>query len=72
MSATRAVVSGISDQLVNLVFDSFTDSLKNGDRNAIRGFGSFSVREYRPNAVSRKVCVVDKFHYSAYLKEERQ
>jgi nucleoid DNA-binding protein len=65
MTPTGAVVSGISDQLVNLVFDSFTDALKNGDRNAIRGFGSLSVREYRANAVSRKACVVDKFHDSA-------
>ena len=33
-------------EIINLVFDGFTDSLKKGDRIEIRGFGSFSVREY--------------------------
>jgi integration host factor subunit beta len=30
----------------NLIFDGFTDTLKKGGRIEIRGFGSFSVREY--------------------------
>ncbi len=34
-------------QIVNLVFDGFTNELKNGGRIEIRGFGSFSIREYR-------------------------
>lgn len=34
-------------KVINLVFDGFTDALKNGGRIEIRGFGSFSVREYR-------------------------
>jgi integration host factor subunit beta len=33
-------------EIVNLVFDGFTDALKNGGRIEIRGFGSFVVREY--------------------------
>jgi integration host factor subunit beta len=33
--------------LINLVFDGFTDALKNGGRIEIRGFGSFVAREYR-------------------------
>ena len=33
-------------EIVNLVFDGFTDALKNGGRIGIRGFGSFVVREY--------------------------
>lgn len=33
-------------EIINLVFDGFTDSLKKGGRIEIRGFGSFSVREY--------------------------
>jgi integration host factor subunit beta len=33
-------------QIVDLVFDGFTNTLKNGGRIEIRGFGSFSVREY--------------------------
>ena len=33
-------------QIIDLVFDGFTDELKNGGRIEIRGFGSFVVREY--------------------------
>jgi len=32
--------------VINLIFDGFTDTLKKGGRIEIRGFGSFSVREY--------------------------
>ncbi len=32
--------------IVNLVFDGFTNELKNGGRIEIRGFGSFIVRNY--------------------------
>jgi len=31
---------------INLVLNGFTDTPKNGGRIEIRGFGSFSVREY--------------------------
>ena len=34
-------------EIVNMVFDGFTETLKNNDRIEIRGFGSFSVREYK-------------------------
>jgi len=33
-------------EVVNLIFDGFTDSMKKGDRIEIRGFGSFTIREY--------------------------
>ena len=33
-------------EIVNLIFDGFTDTLKKGGRIEIRGFGSFSVRKY--------------------------
>jgi integration host factor subunit beta len=33
-------------EIINLIFDGFTDALKKGGRIEIRGFGSFSVREY--------------------------
>jgi integration host factor subunit beta len=33
--------------IVNLLFDGFTNELKNGGRIEIRGFGSFTVREYK-------------------------
>ncbi|MCG6535435.1 MAG: integration host factor subunit beta [Syntrophales bacterium LBB04] len=35
-----------STEIVNLIFDGFTDTFKQGGRIEIRGFGSFSVREY--------------------------
>jgi integration host factor subunit beta len=34
--------------VVNLVFDGFTDALREGGRVEIRGFGSFTVRDYAP------------------------
>jgi integration host factor subunit beta len=33
--------------IIDLVFDGFTDTLKNGGRIEIRGFGSFTVRKYK-------------------------
>jgi len=33
-------------EIVNMMFDGFTDALKNGGRIEIRGFGSFTVRKY--------------------------
>jgi integration host factor subunit beta len=33
-------------EIVNLIFDGFTDTLKKGGRIEIRGFGSFTVRQY--------------------------
>ena len=33
-----------ASELVNLIFDGFTGTLKNGDRIEIRGFGSFNIR----------------------------
>jgi integration host factor subunit beta len=33
--------------IINLMFDGFTNELKNGGRIEIRGFGSFTVREYK-------------------------
>ena len=35
-------------EIVNLIFDGFTRALKKGERIELRGFGSFSVREYEP------------------------
>jgi integration host factor subunit beta len=32
--------------IINMVFDDFTDALKKGGRIELRGFGSFTVREY--------------------------
>ena len=35
-----------ASEVVNLIFDGFTDTLKKVGRIEIRGFGSFSVRDY--------------------------
>ena len=35
-----------AEDVVNLVFDSMVDALRNGDRIEIRGFGSFVVKDY--------------------------
>ena len=35
-----------AEVVVNTIFDSMSDALKEGDRVEIRGFGSFEVREY--------------------------
>ncbi len=35
-------------EIVNWVFGGFTDALRAGERVEIRGFGSFSVRDYSP------------------------
>ena len=34
--------------VINWVFDGFTDALREGGRVEIRGFGSFTVRDYSP------------------------
>lgn len=34
--------------IINWVFDGFTDALREGGRVEIRGFGSFTVRDYSP------------------------
>ncbi len=36
-----------SDEIVNLVFETMSGSLINGDRIEIRGFGSFMVKKYK-------------------------
>jgi integration host factor subunit beta len=35
-------------EIVNLIFDGFTKALKKGERIELRGFGSFSLKEYGP------------------------
>jgi len=37
-----------AEKIVNTFFDSITDALANGERVEIRGFGSFTVKEYKP------------------------
>ena len=37
-----------AEQVVNCVFESMTSALERGEGIEIRGFGSFTVRQYRP------------------------
>jgi len=37
----------VATEIINLIFDGFTNVMKNGGRIEIRGFGSFHVREYK-------------------------
>ena len=46
LAAKENLTEKQTTEIINLIFNGFTDTLKNGDRIEIRGFGSFSVREY--------------------------
>jgi integration host factor subunit beta len=35
-----------ASEIVKMIFDGFTDTLKKGERIELRGFGSFCVRKY--------------------------
>jgi len=35
-----------ASEIIKIIFDGFTEALKKGGRIEIRGFGSFTVREY--------------------------
>jgi integration host factor subunit beta len=39
--------SGKAEQIINCVFDSMVQALQQGEGIEIRGFGSFTVREYK-------------------------
>ena len=46
LAAKESLTEKQAMDIVNLIFNGFTDTLKKGDRIEIRGFGSFTVREY--------------------------
>ncbi len=46
LSKKQNITLGLAEELVELVFKSFSDELGNGGRIEIRGFGSFYVKEY--------------------------
>ena len=47
--ATRSELTKARAELVvNCIFDAITDALQRGDGIEIRGFGSFTVRPYKP------------------------
>ena len=47
LSLRESLTEKQSSEIVNLIFDGFTGTLKKGGRIEIRGFGSFCVREYK-------------------------
>ena len=47
ISETLRLPNGRAEQIVNTVFDSMVKALQDGEGIEIRGFGSFTVREYK-------------------------
>ena len=47
LSDKESLTEKNASEIVHLIFDGFTDTLKKGGRIEIRGFGSFTVREYK-------------------------
>ncbi|MDO8723611.1 MAG: HU family DNA-binding protein [Syntrophales bacterium] len=46
LSAREGLTEKRAAEIIKLVFDGFTEELKNGGRIEIRGFGSFVMRNY--------------------------
>lgn len=46
LSAKEELTEVDASRIISHIFGGFTDALKNGGRIEIRGFGSFTVREY--------------------------
>jgi len=47
LAAKEKLTEKQAKDIVNQIFNGFTDTLKSGDRIEIRGFGSLTVREYK-------------------------
>ncbi|MEW6333129.1 MAG: HU family DNA-binding protein [Thermodesulfobacteriota bacterium] len=48
LSAREGIREQEAFEIVNLIFSGFTETLRKGGRIEIRGFGSFTVRDYPP------------------------
>jgi integration host factor subunit beta len=48
IAARAELTKARAESVVNCVFDTMTDALKEGEGIEIRGFGSFTVRPYKP------------------------
>lgn len=48
LSEKESLRGNEASEIVNLVFGGFTNALRKRERIEIRGFGSFTVREYPP------------------------
>jgi len=47
LAAKESLTEKMATEIVNMIFNGFTDTLKRGGRIEIRGFGSYAVREYK-------------------------
>ena len=47
ISAATGLTKGRAEQVVNAIFESMTEALRQGEGIEIRGFGSFTVRQYK-------------------------
>jgi len=47
ISETLKLPNGKAEQIVNCIFDSMVKALQDGEGIEIRGFGSFTVRQYK-------------------------
>lgn len=47
LASERDLTYKKSEEIVNIIFDSMADTLVNGGRIEIRGFGSFVVKDYK-------------------------
>jgi integration host factor subunit beta len=47
LAARTSIPSSRAEHIVNVIFDTMTEAFVNGEGVELRGFGSFSVREYK-------------------------
>ena len=47
LAAKEKLTEKMATEIINLIFNGFTDTLKKGGRIEFRGFGTFVVREYK-------------------------
>jgi integration host factor subunit beta len=47
LAAKEKLTEKMATDTINLIFNGFADTLKKGGRIEVRGFGSFTVREYK-------------------------
>ena len=55
VAAQLNLPKGKAELIINCIFDSMEDSLKNGNRIEIRGFGSFEIRRYKLRALEARI-----------------
>lgn len=46
LAAKQKLTEKQAAEIINIIFNGFAEALKNGHRIEIRGFGSYSIREY--------------------------